>query len=114
MYLCAGVGSVTNRAAERLADPWTPMAAGHDEFATACSALYPRDAVRLVDIDGEKRVLDVAADTGVASFEAADRGAKVRSTDFAPGMLDFLRARVAERKYPDIEVNPSTALRPCR
>lgn len=43
-----------------------------------------------------ERVLDVAAGTGALALEAAAGGARVLATDFSPGMVERLAARLGE------------------
>jgi 2-polyprenyl-3-methyl-5-hydroxy-6-metoxy-1,4-benzoquinol methylase len=66
------------------------------DYATMVDTFLLPVGQRLVGacgIDGQTRVLDVAAGTGNASIPAAQRGAKVTASDLTPALLEAGRAR---------------------
>ena len=85
------------RPPEQRADLWSTVAGDYDAFSQQVTLSFAEDAARFVRLGPGTRVIDVAAGTGNFTFAAARRGAEVLATDFAPGMIDLLRARVAER-----------------
>lgn len=72
---------------------WGDVARAYDERIAPMLGLFAADALDLTDLRGGERVLDVAAGTGALSLLAAERGADVLATDFAPPMVDRLRER---------------------
>jgi ubiquinone/menaquinone biosynthesis C-methylase UbiE len=83
---------------EQRADAWSAVAEAYDRFSQQVTLPFAEDAARLVRIDRGTRVLDVAAGTGNFAFAAARRGAHVLATDFAPGMVDRLKAKAREER----------------
>jgi len=73
-------------------EAWSATAADYHAFSANVTRPFAEDAARLVPIGPHTRVIDVAAGTGSFTFAAARRGANVLATDFAPGMLELLRA----------------------
>jgi SAM-dependent methyltransferase len=78
-------------------EAWSATAADYRAFSEHVTLPFAEDAARLVRIDSGTRVIDVAAGTGNFTFAAANRGANVFATDFAPGMIDLLRSEVEKR-----------------
>jgi len=81
-----------NRPLDQQPDAWGAVAADYHAFAGNVTRPFAEDAAALVRIGEGTRVLDVAAGTGNFSFAAARRGATVLATDFAAGMIEYLRA----------------------
>lgn len=98
-------------APEQRADAWSAVAEAYDRFSQQVTLPFAEDAAQLVRIGQGTRVLDVAAGTGNFALAAARRGARVLATDFAPGMIDRLRARaMAERLTVEAAVMDGQAL----
>jgi ubiquinone/menaquinone biosynthesis C-methylase UbiE len=73
------------------AEPWDLVAAGYVAENLAEFEAFAREALRLVPAEGE--VLDVAAGPGSLTLLAARTARRVYAVDFAPAMIDALRAR---------------------
>ena len=83
-------------------DGWSQGAPSYDELFAPFTGAYADDAIRLLNVTEHDRVLDVAAGSGAFTTRAAERGASVLATDFAPGMLQVLDALVAERQLTKV------------
>ena len=91
---------VSEQAAGQLHRPevWSLVAPGYDDAITPIMRPYAITTLDLLGLTGGRarlRLLDVAAGTGVVAIEAARRGAEVLATDFAPGMVEVMRRRLA-------------------
>ena len=73
---------------------WSPGAHQYAEVFAPFTGAFAADAVELLGIGADDEVLDVAAGSGAFAIRAAERGATVLATDFAPGMLDALQTQV--------------------
>ncbi len=74
---------------------WGTMASQYDQVAVPFTQQFAEEATRLVNLQPGEKVLDVAAGTGALSLLAARLGAEVLATDFSPGMIELLRAKLA-------------------
>jgi SAM-dependent methyltransferase len=90
-----------NRPLDQQPDAWGAVAADYHAFAGNVTRPFAEDAAELVRIGKGTRVLDVAAGTGNFTFAAASRGASVLATDFAAGMIDYLRGEAERRGLSD-------------
>jgi ubiquinone/menaquinone biosynthesis C-methylase UbiE len=81
------------------ASHWDTAAEHYEKTAHPFTARYAEDALALVPLAPENRVLDVAAGTGALALAAARTGAHVLATDFAPGMV----ARIAAAGLPNVK-----------
>ncbi len=90
-----------NRPLDQQPDAWGAVAADYHAFAGNVTRPFAEDAADLVRIGKGTCVLDVAAGTGNFTFAAASRGASVLATDFAFGMIDYLRAESERRGLSD-------------
>jgi ubiquinone/menaquinone biosynthesis C-methylase UbiE len=84
---------------------WSATAPGYGEEVMPHMARYAEKALQLVPVSANDRVLDIAAGPGSLTFVAALRGARVHAIDFAPGMLEELRARSAQQGAAQIETS---------
>src|SRR5262252_6378496 len=91
----------TLRPPEHQPNAWGSVAVDYHAFAGNITRPFADDAAKLVPIHDGTRVIDVAAGTGNFAFAAARCGANVLATDFAPGMVDHLRADVGRRGMSD-------------
>ncbi len=88
---------MSKRATGQLHRPevWSRAAPGYDDAIAPIMRPYAITTLDLLGLTsgmGRFRLLDVAAGTGVVAAEAARRGAEVLATDFAPGMVEVMRA----------------------
>jgi ubiquinone/menaquinone biosynthesis C-methylase UbiE len=82
-------------------EPWDLVASGYVAENLAQFEAFAREALRLVPAGGE--VLDVAAGPGSLTLLAARTARRVYAVDFAPAMLDALRARAAADGIANVE-----------
>jgi SAM-dependent methyltransferase len=81
-------------------DIWTDAVASYEALAEPHTRPFAREALDLAGgVQPGERVLDVAAGTGALTLEAAAAGARVFATDFSPGMVERLAARLTEAGY---------------
>jgi len=102
-----GTGSLQTAQEERppesSVDSWTTCSEDYQLFAAGVTRPFARDAVRLVRIELDSRVLDVAAGTGEFALAAARRGAQVLATDFSASMLELLERTRQRRRLQSIQ-----------
>lgn len=87
---------------DQIAEKWGGIAADYEKAFEGLTSQFAAEALRLLDLKPGERVLDVAAGTGAFSLLAARAGARVLATDFASGMVDRLRERIATSGLRDI------------
>src|SRR5687768_15750521 len=85
-------------------EPWDLVSGAYAEEIVPQFELFAADALRLADVKAGSKVLDVACGPGTLSLLAAGRGAKVDAIDFSPGMVERLRARLAQQKIDGVTV----------
>lgn len=90
------------RTSEQSPDGWSGIATSYETIFQKFTVQFAEKAAELLDIKSGERVIDVAAGTGAFSFIAAQRGARVLATDFAPGMIAGLDQRIARESVPNI------------
>jgi SAM-dependent methyltransferase len=93
--------SPLNRPLEQQPHAWGAVATDYHAFAGNVTRPFAEDAAQLVQIRNGTRVIDVAAGTGNFTFAAASHGANVLATDFAPGMVHYLRDEAERRRLSD-------------
>jgi ubiquinone/menaquinone biosynthesis C-methylase UbiE len=81
---------------------WSKIVSGYEEAFEALTFQYASDVVQLLALKPGERVIDVAAGLGAFSRLAAQTGAEVLATDFAPGMVARLRERIATEKLTHV------------
>jgi SAM-dependent methyltransferase len=91
----------SNRPPDQRPEAWSATAADYHAFSGNVTLPFAEDAARLVPIGPGTRVIDVAAGSGNFSFAAARLGATVLATDFAPGMVQLLRAEAVKNGLQD-------------
>ena len=82
-------------------ESWSDGADGYQEHFAAYTSLYADEVLDLAGVGPGTELLDVAAGTGAVSVRAAERGARVTSTDFAPGMVEVAARRLREGGHED-------------
>lgn len=87
------MATMTELAHDQRPENWSAAASGYEEAFAPYTGPYADEALRLAGLVAGERVLDVAAGSGALSLRAARLGAEVLATDFAPGMVELLRAR---------------------
>ncbi|WP_235562685.1 class I SAM-dependent methyltransferase [Brevundimonas sp. Root1423] len=80
-------------------DIWNDAVLGYETLAEPHTRPFARIALELAGVRPGERLLDVACGTGALTLEAAAEGASVLATDFSPGMVERLAARLAEGGY---------------
>lgn len=78
------------------ASTWDAAADWYDQAVSPNTARYAADALESAQLRPGERVLDVAAGTGAFALLAAERGAHVVATDYAPLMVERLTAKAAK------------------
>ena len=96
--------AVEGTAHDQRPEVWSAGAAGYETSFAPFTFPYSREALRLLGVGEGTRLLDVAAGSGAVTLQALELGADVVATDFAPGMVDLLRRRVAEAGHPGTSV----------
>jgi SAM-dependent methyltransferase len=79
---------------------WSDVAHAYERVIQPRFEPYAADALRVVRLAPEERLLDLAAGSGTLALQAARVGARVTATDFAPNMVARLKARAAAEKLP--------------
>ncbi len=73
---------------------WDSAAAAYDRSVRRLLGPYGEEALELLDLGSGERLLEVAAGPGTITLAAARTGASVTATDFAPHMVERLRANL--------------------
>jgi len=73
---------------------WDAIAAGYDRNVAPGEEPVARYALRLIGLQADERLLDVAAGTGGLSLPAARLGAEILATDWSPAMISQLESHV--------------------
>lgn len=97
---------------EAIASIFTRTSASHDSVGTPLFAHFGPLLADAADLRAGDRVLDVAAGTGASLFPAAERvgdSGRVVGVDLAEGMVERLRARIAERGITNAEAQVADA-----
>ena len=86
------------------AESWGRKAEDYESLFVPLSARAAQAAVELLDVRPGMAFLDVATGTGAVALAAARRGARVTAIDFAPGMLEVLRDKLAREAIDNVEL----------
>ncbi len=86
---------MTARTLAQTPERWEPAVEGYDRVWSPFFARFTQDALHFAGVQPGHRVLDVAAGPGTLALQAAQLGAEVVATDFAPGMIQRLRGRAS-------------------
>lgn len=77
-------------------DAWDAAVANYEALIEPFTRHFAHAALELSGgVTAEDKVIDVAAGTGALSMAVAKAGASLLATDFSPGMVDRLAARLA-------------------
>ena len=95
---------------DRTPEGWDEASEGYDAAIARFTRLYAEEAVEAAGVGPGMEVLDVAAGSGAATLAAAERGARVLATDFAPRMLERLRERAEGNEAISTQVMDGQAL----
>jgi len=82
---------------------WDAIASGYARDVTPFFARYGEEALRIVSLDRSAHVLDVAAGPGTLTFLVAPSVARVTAIDFAPAMIEELRARADRGRVGNVD-----------
>jgi len=85
--------------------PWDLVS---KEYAARCGGFfeeYGRDALSILQVHPEQRLLDVATGAGAVALLAAEHGALVDAVDQSPGMLEQLSALIDERGLNNVRTH---------
>lgn len=86
-----------NLTPDQIAENWSKSAPKYDSVFASYTKLFSQEAIKLLNITPEDKVLDVAAGSGSFSLLAAKNGAQVLATDFAKGMLKQLESNAQKQ-----------------
>lgn len=95
--------SINTQESTRIQVAWDNIAAAYDDFTTPNNMPLAEEVFRLAGLRPNMRFLDVAAGSGALSIPAARLGAQVVAVDFAPTMIERLRARAREEGISNLE-----------
>jgi SAM-dependent methyltransferase len=84
-------------------DLWSTIAKDFDLADRRFSRRFADDVLDCAGLQPGEHLLDVAAGTGALAFAAAERGANVVATDFAPGMVEQMHARIHDESIANVE-----------
>ncbi len=91
--------------------PWDLVSSAYAEDLRPQLEPFANDALRETGVGKGTRVLDVGAGPGTLAFAAARQGAIVTAVDFAPAMVDLLKASASREEIAvDARVGDATAL----
>jgi SAM-dependent methyltransferase len=81
---------------DQIPENWSVGAQGYEQAFAGFTGMYADEMLDRLGVTTGSRMLDVAAGTGAASVRAAERGADVLATDFAPGMVEVVSRRLRD------------------
>ena len=87
---------------DQIPEGWGRIAEIYERAFEPVTAQLANEALRLLKLKKGERVLDVATGTGTFALAAARAGGDVLATDFAAGMVDRLRQRIAQDDVKNI------------
>jgi ubiquinone/menaquinone biosynthesis C-methylase UbiE len=87
---------------QQLPETWDTVAPTYAQDI-AQWADYAKEALRLVPVGRNDRVLDVATGPGTLAFVAANQANRVDAVDFSPGMIEQLRQRATREGVQNVE-----------
>jgi ubiquinone/menaquinone biosynthesis C-methylase UbiE len=82
---------------------WDAIAGDYLKDVTPFFASYGKAALKLVSLDSSSRVLDLASGPGTLTFLLAKQALSVTAVDFAPRMIDEVRARAAREGATNVD-----------
>lgn len=94
---------------EQIAGNWNLVARRYAEHIDPMTAQYAADAVELIGLTSDDRVVDVASGFGAATLLAAGRANEVVAVDFSSEMCTALRERTAGEEVSNVTVHEMDA-----
>ncbi len=87
---------------DQVPEGWSQIAEVYERAFEPVTSQLAAEALRLLKLEQGDRVLDVATGTGTFALAAARAGGDVLATDFAAGMIERLRQRIAQDDIKNI------------
>lgn len=84
-------------------EAWNEASAAYDEKIAPVTAQYADAMIERLELDRSLRVLEVAAGSGALTEALYPRVGSLLATDFSPGMLERLKARLSSRGVTNVE-----------
>ena len=84
-------------------ESWDRASHGYDENLAPFTGQYAEALIERLEVDDTLRVLEVAAGSGALTEVLHPEVASVLATDFSPGMIERLRARLAACGASNVE-----------
>lgn len=88
---------------DQMPDGWSKIANVYERAFEPITAQLADEALRKLKLQKGERVLDVATGPGAFALAAARAGGNVLATDFAAGMVERLRQRIAQDAVHNID-----------
>jgi ubiquinone/menaquinone biosynthesis C-methylase UbiE len=83
--------------------PWDLVAEGYSEVTMKLFQGYADEALAMIDLDKESRVLDIACGPGTLALSAAKRSKRVSAIDFSEAMVEILDKTIEEESIENVE-----------
>src|SRR5262249_40399297 len=87
----------------QLPSTWDAVAAGYAENIARYFSAFAKEALRILAPRASDKILDVATGPGTLALRAAAHAAHVTAVDFAPGMIEELRSRLAKDRIANVD-----------
>jgi len=84
------------------AENWDAASANYDANITEFTAKYADDALAYAELGSGLRTLEVAAGGGAMTLKLAPQVGELLAVDFSQGMVDLLRAKLAELGHDNV------------
>ncbi len=94
---------MNNLSPDQMPEKWSNIASAYHSAFEKLTVQFANNVIEQLNPKSGESVLDVAAGTGAFSLAAAKSGAEVLATDFAEGMVDYLKRRAEQAKLDNIK-----------
>jgi len=84
--------------------PWDMVAEGYSDVTMEFFTEYAQEALKLVGVDNQKHILDVACGPGTLSLLATQTAASVKGIDFSQEMITILQNTIERDAHKNIEI----------